>query len=168
MRRFLLALFACALAAPAAHAAAPQGEGLRFAVRFPAQAAPFTGRLLVLISTDDGAEPRFQVTDGPRSQQVFGIDVADLAGGADAIVGGDVLGYPLESLRDLRPGTYNVQALLHRYETFHRADGHVVQLPMDRGEGQQWNRAPGNLYGAPRKVALDPAHPQSIALTLEQ
>ena len=28
---------------------------------------------------------------------------------------------------------------------------------MDRGEGQQWNRAPGNLYSTPRKVALDPA-----------
>ena len=39
-----------------------------------------------------------------------------------------------------------MQALLHRYETFRRADGHTVKLPMDRGEGQQWNRAPGNLY----------------------
>ena len=50
------------------------------------------------------------------------------------------------------PGTYSVQALLHRYETFHRADGHTVKLPMDRGEGQQWNRAPGNLYSTPREI----------------
>src|SRR4051812_26094680 len=130
MRNFLLALAACALLAPRPLAAAPSSEGLRFAVRLPASPAPFTGRLLVLISTDDSAEPRFQITDGPSSQQVFGIDVTDLAGGADAIVAGDVLGYPLESLRDLRAGTYTVQALLHRYEAFHRADGHVVQLPM--------------------------------------
>ncbi|MEM8900845.1 MAG: alpha/beta hydrolase-fold protein, partial [Bacteroidota bacterium] len=44
------------------------------------------------------------------------------------------------------------QALLHKYETFNRADGHTVKLPMDRGEGQQWNRAPGNLYSTPKKV----------------
>ena len=49
-----------------------------------------------------------------------------------------------------------MQALLHRYETFHRADGHVVKLPMDRGEGQQWNRAPGNLLSTPREVASTP------------
>ena len=55
------------------------------------------------------------------------------------------------------PGTYSVQALLHRYETFRRGDGHVVKLPMDRGEGQQWNRAPGNLYSTAREIAIDPA-----------
>jgi hypothetical protein len=168
MRRLLLALLACALVAPAAHAEAPPGGGLRFAVRLPAEPAPFTGRLLVLVSTDDSAEPRFQITDGPRSQQVFGVDLVDARGGTEAIVEGDVLGYPLESLRDLRAGTYAVQALLHRYERFHRGDGHVVDLPMDRGEGQQWNRAPGNLYGTPRKITLDPAQPQTIALALDK
>ena len=58
-------------------------------------------------------------------------------------------GYPVRSLAQVKPGEYFVQALLHKYETFHRADGHVVKLPMDRGEGQQWNRAPGNLYSKP-------------------
>ena len=27
---------------------------------------------------------------------------------------------------------------------------------MDRGEGQQWNRAPGNLYSTPREITIDP------------
>ena len=51
---------------------------------------------------------------------------------------------------------YYVQALLHRYETFHRADGHTVKLPMDRGEGQKWNLAPGNLFSKPIRVSIDP------------
>jgi hypothetical protein len=42
--------------------------------------------------------------------------------------------------------------LLHVYETFKRKDGHVVKLPMDRGEGQHWNIAPGNLYSVPQRL----------------
>src|SRR5688500_17026667 len=93
---------------PVAVAAAE--PGLRFAITAPG--APVTGRVLLLISTDDTAEPRFQITDGPKSQQVFGVDVTGLAAGAPAVVDSSVLGYPLEGLRDLKPGTYTVQALL--------------------------------------------------------
>ena len=49
-----------------------------------------------------------------------------------------------------------MQALLHKYETFKRGDGHTVKMPMDRGEGQQWARAPGNLYSTPQTVTFDP------------
>ncbi|MEM9379454.1 MAG: alpha/beta hydrolase-fold protein, partial [Planctomycetota bacterium] len=35
------------------------------------------------------------------------------------------------------------------------AHGHTLKLPMDRGEGQHWNRAPGNLYSAPMKVEFE-------------
>ena len=28
---------------------------------------------------------------------------------------------------------------------------------MDQGEGQHWNRKPGNLYSEPVKVKIDPA-----------
>src|SRR5581483_10037290 len=64
-------------------------------------------------------------------------------------------GYPVRHLHELKPGEYYVQAVLHRYETFHRADGHVVKLPMDRGEGQHWNQAPGNLLSKPVKMRVD-------------
>jgi hypothetical protein len=58
--------------------------------------------------------------------------------------------------------------VLHRYETFHRSDGHTVKLPRDRGEGQHWNLAPGNLYSTPRKITLGPsAGPVSIVLDQE-
>jgi hypothetical protein len=58
--------------------------------------------------------------------------------------------------------------VLHRYETFHRADGHVVKLPMDRGEGQRWNLAPDNLYSTPVRIHLDPAADQRIEIVLDQ
>jgi hypothetical protein len=126
-------------------------------------AAPIDGRLLVMLSTDEKAEPRFQINDGPKSQQIFGIDVDGLAPDQDAVIDEAALGYPLESPRQVPTGHYRVQAVLHRYETFHRADGHTVKLPMDRGEGQQWNRAPGNLYSTPREVVIEPGDPGHAA-----
>ena len=60
-----------------------------------------------------------------------------------------------EAERELPPGEYTVQALLHKYETFRLATGHTVKLPMDRGEGQQWQSAPGNIYSAAQKVRWD-------------
>ena len=89
------------------------------------------------------------------SAQVFGLDVEGLKAGDERTFDAAVLGYPLESLSDLPPGEYTVQALLHKYETFRLSTGHTVKLPMDRGEGQQWSRAPGNLYSAPQKVRWD-------------
>ena len=58
-------------------------DSLRFDIRFPARLCPDTldGRLLLLLSTDDSEEPRFQVKDGPETQLAFGIDVEGLAPG---------------------------------------------------------------------------------------
>ena len=155
-----------------ASSAAAQGPGIgpRFAVRFGPEVGdrPVDGRLLLLISADPKEEPRFQVTDAVKTQQAFGVDVEGLAPDREVIVDPTALGYPLESLRQVPRGTYRVQALLHRYETFRRADGHTVKMPMDRGEGQQWNKAPGNLYSTPRDVAVDPDRPDPIPLTLDQ
>src|ERR1039457_6216632 len=95
-----------------------------------------------------------QVNDTPKTQLMFGVDVDGLQPGQDARVDERAFGYPVRSLADLKPGEYYVQAVLHRYETFHRADGHTVKLPMDRGEGQHWNLAPGNLYSKPLKIHL--------------
>lgn len=165
----VLALLALATPPPSL---AAEGARLRFAVRFPAslEDGPLDGRLLLLLSTDPSAEPRFQLseTNVAGSQQVFGIDVEGWRPGQEAVFDATVLGYPAEGLGDVRAGTYRVQALLHRYETFHRADGHVVKLPMDRGEGQQWSRAPGNLVSTPREVAIDPARDEVVRVELER
>jgi hypothetical protein len=123
-----------------------------------------TGRLLLLLSVDDGAEPRFQITDGPGTQLVFGMNVTGWQPGSTVTVDGTAFGYPIESLADVPPGEYRAQVLLHKYETFHRGDGHTVQLPMDRGEGQQWNRAPGNLISAPVTVTIERGRTEPLDL----
>jgi len=148
--------------------AAPR-PGLRFAISFPParSATPLDGRLLLLISKDSKTEPRFEISDQPATQQMFGVDVEGWAPGTRRVVEAAALGYPLDSLADVPAGDYTVQALLNRYTTFHRADGHTVQLPMDEGEGQQWNRKPGNLYSAPKKVHLDPQQGSDLALELD-
>lgn len=129
---------------------------------------PLNGRLLLLLSVDPSKEPRFQIDVGTKSQQVFGADVSGWTGGESQVFDANALGYPRLSFADVPAGTYRVQALLHRYETFRRKDGHVVQLPMDRGEGQNWTLAPGNLYSTAREIKFDPADPTPIALVLDQ
>ena len=93
-----------------------------------------------------------QIDDTPRTQMVFGVTVDGLRPGQGAVVDGSATGYPIRSLKDVPAGDYTVQAVLNVYETFHRADGKTVKLAPDRGEGQHWNLAPGNLYSKPRKV----------------
>ncbi len=168
---FVTSLIVLAAYAPTLPEPAPAGKAkLRIAVSFPRErsAAPLDGRMLLMLSTDGTREPRFQITDGPNAQQIFGIDVDGLSPGAGAIFDGSVFGVPRASLSEVPPGEYWVQALLHRYETFHRADGYVVKLPMDRGEGQHWNRAPGNLYSTPKRLHIDPSKEQTIRITLDR
>jgi hypothetical protein len=116
---------------------------------------PLDGRLILMLSKNNNAEPRFQIVDGPNTQLAFGINVENWKAGESKAFNNTVFGYPLQSLSNVPAGEYYVQALLHKYETFHRKDGHTVKLPMDRGEGQQWNLAPGNLYSKPVKVRVD-------------
>jgi len=165
----VLPLILLALSLCACRPAAPP-PGVTFAVSFPAErsSTPLDGRLLLLLSTSGEAEPRFQISDGPATQLVFGLDVEGLAPGVPAVFDASALGYPLRSLAEVPAGEYHVQALLHRYETFHRADGHVVKLPMDRGEGQRWNTAPGNLISAPRKISFDPRSAVPVTITLDR
>ena len=147
----------------------PPVTNVRFEVSFPESASKdaLDGRLLLLISTNNTEEPRFQISEDLTTQQVFGIDVDGWKAGQTKTVDQSALGYPVRSLAELKAGEYWVQALLHRYETFKRADGHTVKLPMDRGEGQQWSRAAGNLYSTPKQIRIDAAT-QSISITLDK
>jgi hypothetical protein len=144
--------------------------GPRFEIVFPPRSTKdaLDGRLLLLISTNDKQEPRFQISEDLTTQQVFGVNVDGWKGGQTIVVDQNAFGYPRRSLTDVPAGEYWVQALLHRYETFHRSDGHTVKLPMDRGEGQQWNRAPKNLYSTPQKIRIDPASQTPITITLDR
>lgn len=129
---------------------------------------PLDGRLLLLLSKNNNQEPRFQINDDAGTQQAFGLDVENWQSTESKRFTAKEWGYPIQSLQQLPPGDYYVQALLHRYETFHRKDGHVVKLPMDRGEGQQWNQAPGNLYSKPVKLHIDARLKNIIRLNLSE
>jgi hypothetical protein len=137
-------------------------------VSFPASRsrAPLDGRLLVLVSNDPNEEPRMQIDDTPNSQMVFGLTVDGWKPDTPITVGDNALGYPRAKLRDIPPGQYTVQAVLNIYETFHRSDGKTIKLAPDRGEGQHWNLAPGNLLSKPQVVRVGPGAP-AIAIQLD-
>jgi hypothetical protein len=152
-----------------AESTAPEAP-LTFAISVPEDAAggPLDGRLILILAAGTDPEPRFQVNAGIDAPQVFGVDVDSLAPGGTAVIDASVFGFPRANLAEVPPGEYSVQAVLHRYETFELASGHTVKLPMDRGEGQQWRRAPGNLYSTPRRIRVDPADTGPIRLVLDQ
>jgi hypothetical protein len=129
-----------------------QTFSVTYSKNFSAQ--PLDGRLFLLLSTDASVEPRFQIDDSPRSQIMFGVTVDGWAAGQAKLVDASAKGYPIRSLKDLPPGEYTVQAVLNKYETFHRSDGKTVKLHPDMGEGQHWNISPGNLYSKPKKITI--------------
>jgi hypothetical protein len=157
-------------------AAAPLAQGqanaarLRFAVTLPATrtSGPIDGRLLVLISADTTSEPRHQFGYGLRTSAAFAVDVENWRPGEVRYVDGTAYGFPIRALKDFPRGSYRVQALVNRYETFTRSDARAVKLPPDKGEGQRWNAKPGNLYSRPTWAAVDPARVGVIRLSLEE
>ncbi|MEM6629662.1 MAG: alpha/beta hydrolase-fold protein [Bacteroidota bacterium] len=150
----------------------PEPISPAFNIRFPSslEAESLDGRLLLMLSTHPEKEPRFQVTDGPETQLVFGVDVNNFSPDQELTFTPDesFFGYPIGQLSHIPADTYYVQVLLHRYETFTRSDGHTVKMPMDRGEGQQWNRAPGNLYSSPVPLYIDPQKARVYPIQLDQ
>jgi hypothetical protein len=138
-------------------------------VSFPASQSPkpLDGRILFLLSNDPSDEPRNQINDTPRTQIIFGTTVDHLAPNQPVTIDNHASGYPYRTLADVPPGDYFVQAVLNIYETFHRADGVTIKLAPDRGEGQHWNLAPGNLYSKPIKLHIGPGSP-AIHVSLTQ
>ncbi|MEQ5791499.1 hypothetical protein J4E06_10590 [Muricauda sp. NFXS6] len=126
------------------------------------------GRLLLMLSSDDSKEPRFQISEGLHTQLVFGMNVENMAPGESITFDESVFGYPYPSLENVPPGEYNAQALLHVYETFNLSTGHTVKLPMDNGEGQHWNTSPGNLYSKPFKITVGETGIENVSLVMNQ
>lgn len=147
---------------------AAHAQTFRITIAPALQPAALDGRLLLLLSTNNHAEPRFQVGDDDHTQLVFGMDAENWQPGTSQLVDMHAFGYPLERLKDVPAGDYYVQVLLHKYETFHLKTGQTVKLPMDRGEGQHWNIAPGNIYSIPVKIHFDPAASNEITLSITE
>ena len=148
-----------ALLASSCHGSKHKSVATSFTIPYPSEhyETSLDGRLILLIGSDSTAEPRFQLVDGPNSCQAFGMDIEDWAPGTEIRFDLTTLGYPIKNIIDIPKGTQWVQILFHKYEIFNRGDGNVVKMPMDRGEGQQWNRAPGNLYSSPQYIMIDVA-----------
>jgi len=157
---FVVPLMATLLAAASAQT---------FTVTFPASRSPqpLDGRLLLLLSNNPSDEPRMQIDDTPKSQMIFGVTADGWHAGQPITVDDAAQGYPRPHLSDVPPGEYTVQAVLNIYQTFHRADGKTLKLAPDRGEGQHWNIAPGNLMSKPRLVHVGPGAP-AISLALDE
>lgn len=161
MKRFLISVFAITLL----WSCSPGGN-LKVDIAPELETELKDGRLLLIFSTDSTAEPRFGISDNVETNQVFGMDFENFEGGKSLIFDPETFGYPIEKLDSLPDGDYYVQAFIQKHDTFTRADGHTVKLPMDQGEGRQWARAPKNIYSKPQQVSWKKG--QKLALTIDQ
>ncbi len=145
-------------------------NGPKFEISFPqaAHAEPITGRAFVVLSKKDTPEPRLQAGNWGSDCLLFGEDVEHLAPGERSSIDAASLGYPLASLKDIPAGDYYVQALISVYTQVHREDGHTIWVHMDRWEGQQFNRSPGNLFSKAQRLHFDPAGSEIFSLSTDQ
>ena len=127
----------------------------------------YDGRLLLLISNNEEAEPRFQINDGPNTQLVYGIDMEGYAAGENVKFDGSIFGYPTQSLSNIEPGEYVVQAFFHKYETYNLSNGNEVKLPASWAAGSRWNREPGNFYSTPQKIMISASSESKIVMDQE-
>jgi putative esterase len=178
MKRFVT-MIAIAVLLAAASAGVDQGqawlsaraaEPLRFDISFAAtaHAEPVTGRVYVAISRESTAQRTPIQQASPTGVPLFSAAVDALRPGQAATIDVSTFGHPIQSLSDLPAGEYWVQPFVNVYTKFARADGHTVWLHMDQWEGQQWQRSPGNLYGEPVKMRLDPKAGGRIALVADK
>ncbi|SDQ98563.1 alpha/beta hydrolase-fold protein [Flagellimonas zhangzhouensis] len=168
MTKYLLLFLSCSLFLISCQPKSNSTYSINVSFDESVSAENIDGRLLLMLSTDDSKEPRFQINDGLSSQLIFGMNVDEMAPGSPITFDETVFGYPYPSLSDIPPGEYNVQALLHVYENFNLSTGHTVKLPMDNGEGQQWNRSPGNLYSQPFKITVGENGVENVSLVMNQ
>jgi hypothetical protein len=145
-------------------------SSLKFEITYPSSVdpGPITGRVFVMITTNQRREPRLQAGSWANSVPFFGIDVENFKPGERVVIDESILGYPLKGLKEIPAGEYHVQALLNVYTKFHRSDGHVIWAHMDQWEGQQFNRSPGNLHSETLSVHLDPSEGYTVKLSLDK
>jgi hypothetical protein len=154
--------------AAAAQSSTPPAPRVEISFASAARAEPVTGRVYLALSrTSSATSTPIQQTD-ETGVPLFGVDVSNLAAGAAAVIDADAFGYPVRSLKDIPPGEYWAQPFVNVYTKFARADGHTVWLHMDQWEGQNWKRSPGNLYGDPVRITIDPRRPATIRLTADR
>jgi hypothetical protein len=153
---------------PATPASGRASAGPRVEISFTsaARSEPVTGMVYLAISRNNTSTP-IQQTD-PEGVPLFSKYVEQLQPGQTVTIDGADSGHPVASLKDIPAGEYWLQPFVNVYTRFPRADGHAVWMHMDQWEGQNWKRSPGNLYGDPVKLRIDPASAAAIALVADK
>ena len=154
MKYFILLLASCTILTSCVQVQSNPNIQITVKLSDSLSSEPIDGRMLLMLSTNAEEEPRFQINDGLNTQLIFGKNVEGLQPGDAVTFTSEDMGFPIENLDDIPDGEYQVQALLHVYETFNLSTGHTVKLPMDNGEGQQWNKSPGNIYNEPVSISI--------------
>ena len=165
-----LACMGICLSACSAEAPAVADAGPKFLIHFDQQLTSDLqdGRLLLMLAKGDSDEPRFRIGNSADSQLIFGMNVSDWEGGTEVLVDSTAVGFPLADLSEVPSGKYYVQALLNRYKDFNLANGKIVSLPPDQGEGQQWQRKPGNYYSTPVEIEIMAGKSATISVVMDQ
>jgi hypothetical protein len=145
---------------------APSGPRVEISFAGATRRAAVTGMVYLAISRDNRTPP-IQQTD-PTGVPLFSKYVEQLQPGTAVTFTAEDRGHPVASLRDIPAGDYWVQPFVNVYTRFPRADGHTVWMHMDQWEGQNWKRSPGNLYGDPVRLHIDPAAPTPIRLVADK
>ncbi len=128
------------------------GEPLTFRVAFdPAlQPAPYTGRVLVVVTQNLTGEPRRAIRDWFNPPQVFAVDVVKHDPAAPVTLDDKALSNP-GKLADLEADEYRVQAIVRR----------SLDDPVPG-----WGK--GDLYSEPATVTIDPSAGGVVELRLTQ
>jgi hypothetical protein len=133
--------------------------GLRFEVKLADRLAsagngaqaPRSGRLLVVLGRPGSRDPRLVIGQtGKNASPILGGDALGLLAGHAVILDDRAAIFPIGHLRELRPGAYAVQALLHTNRDLSEPN------------------APGTLYSLVETVQLDPAKSGTVSLELSQ
>ncbi|MEK6325632.1 MAG: alpha/beta hydrolase-fold protein [Acidobacteriota bacterium] len=113
--------------------------------------SPQNGRLFVVMSPKSLPEPRLTIGQtGLDASPVFARDISNFAPGVVGSIDEKCAAFPPDSLARLPAGDYFVQALF------------------DSNTDLKSVNAPGNLYGTPRKVHLDPAQGATVKLEVTE
>mgnify|MGYP001825761708 CR=1 FL=1 len=170
----LFAIILCASCTPDAPQAVTEiritlGETAAEGIAALGLEVPVVGRAFFVVARDNEEMPHLGT--GVTGNPLWGVDVRDYKAGDVAVIrdGGDaVSGYPFNSLDELPPGNYYVQAFLNVYTTFKRADGHVIEAHMNSGAFQDPFKSPGNVYSDVQQITVGDDGPLSLDLTLDQ
>ena len=131
-----------------------QSKGTQVRVSFGPELSktPLDGRLLVMLSTDPKDEPRFQINESPKTQQIFGIDVDGLRPGQEAV---DRRDGPGLSAREPAPGSRRAitgsRPCCTGTRRFTAATGTSSSCRWTAARGSSGTRRPATSTARPRK-----------------